>query len=309
MDNKYGMDFSLASIRSVIEEKLESGYTRFAIFPYGDMGIKAKSFLNSAYGIVEEIIIDNHLSKYNPQIKPIGVLNEIDRKGLAVILATTNGKIYSELKKQLINYLNELQIADVYDKFYEMCCNSQQVKHGTKCGKYSYGPLTDHWLVDEVGAFCSFASGTDVVQNHAVEYISIHPMMYYDKKINPVLKKYEDFEKALWYFAGIQPKGIVKNLKKIHIGNDVWLGKNVLITNSANIGNGVIAGAGAVITKDVPDYAVVVGVPARIIRFRYTPEEIDALNKIAWWGWSDEEIRERFDDFYLPIEEFIKKYL
>lgn len=83
----------------------------------------------------------------------------------------------------------------------------------------------------------------------------------------------------------------------------------MLITNSANIGNGVIAGAGAVITKDVPDYAVVVGVPARIIRFRYTLEEIDALNKIAWWGWSDEEIRERFDDFYLPIEDFIKKYL
>lgn len=309
MDNKNGMDFSLASIRSVIEEKLESGYTRFAIFPYGDVGIKAKSFLNSAYGIAEEIIIDNHLSKYNPQIKPIGVLNEVDRKGLAIILATTNGKIYSELKKQLTNYLDELQIADVYEKFYNMCCNSKQTKYGTKCGKYSYGPLTDHLLVEEVGAFCGFAPGTDVVSNHAVDYISIHPMIYYDKKLNPVLKKYEDSEKALWYFSGVQPKGLVRNLKKIHIGNDVWLGKNVLITNSANIGNGVIAGAGAVITKDVPDYAVVVGVPARIIRFRYTSEEIDALNKIAWWEWSDEEIRERFDDFYLPVEEFIKKYL
>lgn len=309
MDNKYGMDFSLASIRSVIEEKLESGYTRFAIFPYGDMGIKAKSFLNSAYGIAEEIIIDNHLSKYNPQIKPIGVLNEIDRKGLAVILATTNEKIYPELKKQLTNYLDELQIADVYDKFYTMCCNDRRAKHGTKCGKYSYGPLTDHSLVEEVGAFCSFAAGTDVVINHAVDYISTHPMINYDKGVNPLFENYKCFEGERWYFAGVQPKGFVRNLKKIHIGNDVWLGRNVIITNSANIGNGVIAGAGAVITKDVPDYAVVVGVPARIIRFRYTSEEIDALNKIAWWGWSDEEIRERFDDFYLPIEEFIKKYL
>lgn len=309
MDNKNGMDFSLASIRSVIEEKLESGYTRFAIFPYGDVGIKAKSFLNSAYGIAEEIIIDNHLSKYNPQIKPIGVLNEIDRKGLAVILATTNGKIYPELKKQLTNYLNELQIADVYDKFYAMCCNDKRAKHGTKCGKYSYGPLTDHWLVEEVGAFCSFGPGTAVTENHAVDYITIHPMIYCDKKKNSVKNNYEDYEKASWYFTGVHPRGIARNLKKIHVGNDVWLGRNVLITNSANIGNGVIAGAGAVITKDVPDYAVVVGVPARIIRFRYTPEEIDALNKIAWWEWSDEEIRERFDDFYLPVEEFIKKYL
>lgn len=52
----------------------------------------------------------------------------------------------------------------------------------------------------------------------------------------------------------------------------MWLGQNVLITNGSNIGNGVIAGAGTIITKDVPEYAVVVGVPARIIRYRYTPE-------------------------------------
>jgi len=83
----------------------------------------------------------------------------------------------------------------------------------------------------------------------------------------------------------------------------------VIVTNGSNIGNGVIAGAGAVITKDVPDYAVVAGVPARVIRYRYNPEQIKALNKIAWWDWSDDEIRERFDDFYLPIDDFIKKYL
>ena len=97
-------------------------------------------------------------------------------------------------------------------------------------------------------------------------------------------------------------------MKKILIGNDVWLGRNVLITNGSNIGNGVIAGAGAVITKDVPDYAVVVGVPARIIRYRYEPDEIAALNRIAWWDWPDEKIRKNYNDFYLDIKEFIKKY-
>ncbi len=310
MDNKFGMDFSLASIRKAIEEKLESGYTRFVIFPYGDVGIKVKSFLNSAYGIVEEHIIDNHLFRYNQCIKQIDVLNEIDRNGLAVILATTNKKIYPELKKQLTSYLDESQIADVYEKFYEMCCDSKKhTKYGTKCGKYSYGPLTDHWLVEEVGAFCSFAAGTDAVENHAVDYITTHPMIYHDKKANPVLNSDRDYKVQEWYFRGVQPKGIAKNLRRIHIGNDVWLGKNVTITNSANIGNGVIAGAGAIITKDVPDYAVVVGVPARIIKYRYVPEEIEALNRIAWWAWSDEEIRNRYDDFYLPVGEFIKKYL
>ncbi|MBR6669381.1 MAG: CatB-related O-acetyltransferase, partial [Ruminococcus sp.] len=96
-------------------------------------------------------------------------------------------------------------------------------------------------------------------------------------------------------------RGKVKKLKRSKIGNDVWFGKNVLITNGANIGNGVIAGAGAVITKDVPDYAIVGGVPARIIRYRYTPEQIEALNKIQWWNWSDDEIRERYDDFFISL--------
>lgn len=110
-------------------------------------------------------------------------------------------------------------------------------------------------------------------------------------------------------FSRVHPKGTIKDEKRITIGNDVWLGRNVIIINYSNIGNGVIAGAGAVITQDVPDYAVVVGVPAKIIRYRYNPEQIAALNQIKWWDWSDDEIRERFDDFYLPIDDFIYKYL
>lgn len=70
----------------------------------------------------------------------------------------------------------------------------------------------------------------------------------------------------------------------------------------------MIAGACAVITKDVPDYAVVLGVPARIVRYRYTSEQINKLNKIAWWNWPDELIWERYDDFYIEIDQFIDKY-
>lgn len=99
-----------------------------------------------------------------------------------------------------------------------------------------------------------------------------------------------------------------EKLSKIKIGNDVWLGKNVIITNGVNIGNGVIAAAGAVITKDVPDYAVVAGVPARIIKYRYKEEQIKELNKIAWWNWSDDKNRECYEDFYLEIDVFIEKH-
>lgn len=123
-----------------------------------------------------------------------------------------------------------------------------------------------------------------------------------------ITNDWEENKEMEWYFEGVHPHGRIPNHRRITIGNDVWLGKNVLITNGANIGNGVIAGAGAVITRDVPDYAVVVGVPARIIRFRYSQEEIGQLNRIAWWSWSDDKIRERYEDFYLPVEKFLKKY-
>lgn len=87
------------------------------------------------------------------------------------------------------------------------------------------------------------------------------------------------------------------------------MGRNVIITNYSNIGNGVIAGAGCIITRDIPDYAIIGGVPAKVIRYRYLPEQIECLNRIQWWNWSDETIKERYDDFYLPIDIFISKYL
>lgn len=111
-----------------------------------------------------------------------------------------------------------------------------------------------------------------------------------------------------WYFDGVEPKGEGHKNRRVIIENDVWLGKNVIIANGAHIGNGVIAGAGAVITKDVPDYAVVGGVPAKIIRYRYTNEQIDALNKIRWWDWPDKKIRKYFYDFYEDVDVFITKH-
>lgn len=175
-------------------------------------------------------------------------------------------------------------------------------------GKYSYGPLCNHALIESVGSFCSFAIGCNAVGNHSIDYISTHPFVYADKEKNPFFKDYDEYVRFPWYFEGVKPKGKAHKFGKSKIGNDVWIGRNTLITNGADIGNGAIIGAGSIVTKDIPDYAVAAGVPARIIRYRYTGEQIEALNKICWWDWSDEEIRSRYDDFFLPIEEFIEKY-
>lgn len=184
---------------------------------------------------------------------------------------------------------------------------------GTEVGKHSYGPLAhDHYLVKRVGAFCSFASGVSVVPNHLLDKITTHPMLVganssYMKNADPPIT-YDMLSQEKWYIPGIQPQGYIKGERRITIGNDVWLGLNVIITNYSNIGDGVIAAAGSVITKDVPDYAVVAGVPARIIRYRFNNQQIQALKRIQWWNWNDDIIRKRYDDFFLPIDQFINKY-
>ncbi|HDZ8876661.1 hypothetical protein J4G66_16215 [Aeromonas dhakensis] len=81
--------------------------------------------------------------------------------------------------------------------------------------------------------------------------------------------------------------------QKIKIGNDVWIGANAIILPGVTIGDGAVVGAGAVVTRDVPDYAIVVGVPAKVIRQRFNKKQISILKRICWWDWDDEQIQEK----------------
>lgn len=300
---------SYQKVRNAIERAICSGKNNFIIYPYGEYGIMVKQILNDSFGIMEKWIIDNKLSQYNDRIKSMDYCRNINCNEYTVLFTCANPDIYVEVRNRLDVYFYPENVMEIFGNVREGGARNDKSKCRTLCGKYSYGPLCDHWLVKSVGAFCSFAPGTNVVENHPVGYISTHPYLFYGGDLDTVhQRRWEDVQGERGYFEGIRPKGNNYKLKKIEIGSDVWLGRNVLITNSANIGNGVIAGAGAVITKDVPDYAVVVGVPARIIRYRYTEEEIAALKRIAWWDWTDEKIRKNYDDFYLDIKEFIRKY-
>lgn len=80
-------------------------------------------------------------------------------------------------------------------------------------------------------------------------------------------------------------------LSPLIIGNDVWMGQNVIVLRSVNrIGDGAVLGAGSVVTKDVPDYAIVGGVPANLIRYRFKPKVIHDLLALKWWDWPDARI-------------------
>ena len=292
-------------IRECIERCLSDRKEQnFILYPFGEQGMLVKSILNEIYGIKEALIIDNQLAAYNSQFKELSFLEKVNSEDYLCLLTSSNPEIYDELREGIKKYMPEEKIIDIFpmEKCVKLCTPK------TKFGKYSYGPLCNHWLVESVGSFSSFAPGTDVLENHATDYISTAPFIYRGKECNSIFaESYIFSDNFPFYFEGVQPKGQSKN-KRIVIRNDVWLGKNVLITNGADIGNGVIAGAGAVITKDVPDYAIVGGVPARIIRYRYTQEQIRELNVIAWWDWPDEKIREYYDDFFEVIVVFIAKH-
>lgn len=261
------MDYYI-HIKKVIEEQVVKGNKEFIIFPYGEQGYLTKKILNESYGIQEKYIIDNHLSKFNPEIKNTSFLSTINCERYKVLITSDNKEIYDEIRKEITTYIAEENVVDLFPK---IKIEDKRKHIRTKVGKYSYGPLCDHWLVESVGAYCSIAGGTDVVENHAINYISTHPFLYYeyDKEkhcerdapweiIDGELEKWI-LSSAPWCVQGVAHKGQRTKFKRITIGNDVWLGRNVIITNSSNIGNGVIAGAGAVITKDIPDYAVVGG--------------------------------------------------
>jgi acetyltransferase-like isoleucine patch superfamily enzyme len=90
------------------------------------------------------------------------------------------------------------------------------------------------------------------------------------------------------------PRSIERN--DITIGSDVWIGRNAVLLGGVNVGHGAIIGAYTVVAKDVPPYAVVVGNPAVVIRYRFDQTTITRLLSIRWWEWSDELIRQRAAD-------------
>jgi acetyltransferase-like isoleucine patch superfamily enzyme len=206
----------------------------------------------------------------------------------------------------------------LYSKVYRLFSNKKKVKtfeqqiedgdlslyfHGNnkvkdiKVGKYSYVSYNSIIYHAEIGNYCSI--GPNVVigfGDHPINMISTSPYIY----LNEII-----------YERNVIEKRLGPHFKKVIIKNDVWIGANVYIRNGVRIGNGAVVGAGSVVTKDVPDYAVIAGVPAKIIKMRFNEKTIALLLRSKWWRLDSDMIKEFKEILDSPteynIEAIIKK--
>ena len=132
----------------------------------------------------------------------------------------------------------------------------------------------------KIGKFCSIACGAKFLftsGNHTLKSLSTYPF--------PIF-----FEE--WGLDGKDICDAWDNKGDIVIGNDVWIGFEAVILSGVTIGDGAVIGSRAVVTKDVEPYTIVGGVPAKPIRKRFDEQTIEKLEKIGWWDWSEEQIRQ-----------------
>ena len=164
---------------------------------------------------------------------------------------------------------------------------------GISVGKYTYGFERYFYQAESlasIGSFCSIAENVNLTKgNHPLHCITTHPIVY--------LKQFGMLN---------EDRSNLHSNQKIIIGNDVWIGRDVTLLPGIKIGNGTVIGAGAVVSKDIPDYAIAVGVPARVIKYRFSKENIQRLNELNWWDWSDTQIRNNIELLIDP-EKFFKQ--
>jgi acetyltransferase-like isoleucine patch superfamily enzyme len=130
-----------------------------------------------------------------------------------------------------------------------------------------------------IGSYCTFGARSAInPYNHPHQWLSIHEFQYHSNAFSWV-PEYKGFVRLPYDEA---PGSRVR----CAIGNDVWSGHNSMVLSGVSVGDGAVIAAGAVVTRDVPDYAIVAGVPAKIIRYRFDDEIIRRLRSVRWWDMS-----------------------
>lgn len=178
-----------------------------------------------------------------------------------------------------------------------MGINCSSIYGAIEKGRGTYGtPRVSQWGENarlKIGNFCSIAENVHILLGgeHRSDWVTTYPF------------------NVLWPKVAGHIKGHPRTKGDVIIGNDVWIATGAFILSGVTIGDGAVIAAHAVVTKDVPPYAIVGGNPAKIIRYRFDETTIQKLLEISWWDWPDEKIKGSIDLLLSDdIDAFVNRY-
>ncbi len=243
-------------------------------------------------------------------------LDEVCLDDAFVLIALMDDSVYAR-KMYLVRALFDRGLK--YDSFCyiyepkERLYEEEDIEYkGVRVGKYTYGyrHFLDFPVVGSIGRFCSISNSAKIVANHSTSSITTSPVLgdlnFLDPKTFYQIDLYIRENGNHKDNCVAYPHEIADN-RPVEIGNDVWIGANVIITPGIKIGNGAIIAAGAIVTEDVPPYAIVGGVPAKVIKYRFDENMITKLEQICWWNWPIEKIKDNLMFFTDPAA-FMHKF-
>lgn len=188
------------------------------------------------------------------------------------------------------NYLNF--------RYYNKFLNSHVDLGGYDFRYINVYSVSDKYNV-KIGKFCTIGAGLTIILSSAYRADWVSTFAFDGQKTGSFQSRFKKYAE----------KNLVSSKGDVTIGNDAWIGINTTIMSGVTIGNGAIIGANSVVTKNVEDYEIVAGNPAKHIKYRFKEEEITELKKIQWWNWPIEKIlnnRELIESN--DIKEFIKNH-
>lgn len=190
------------------------------------------------------------------------------------------------IKKTIIQ--NDVKILDnsqIYDsKLNEGCIiNSDNYITESTIGKFTYTSRNCAIMSTLIGNYCSIARNVSIgTGDHPINFLSTSPFLYSPTSM---------------FKNKVTSKSNFEELSPVKIGNDVWIGVNAVIKNGVKIGDGAIIGANSVVTQDVEPYSIVVGSPAKHLKYRFPPEIINEIIKLEWWDWTIDKLKDKKELF------------